>query len=295
MKLMGMGSGSGATKLERWRTAFSAGKVSCDKVLSALEAMVSWRNPGWHFRRRKLKAKCCDLCQSKRKLRVVDVWHPADRQSLMEQISHPLREAYQREHPLVLPDLPPFDPAAVPPPQAEMRECCPWCGSVDIEFKGSPATWTCKGSRRGRKCGHMFAQPSRRPYVRYSHQELIAQARRARDESLAAPAREWEAGFQEQYRPEIEQHLVQAALNEWQRYLEVRPEDVKTLCERCHFKRRMTERGSKAEKPVTSTQRRSLRGVVTGWVKSGRKIWAGGFKRLSLLTRFLPWRNKAKD
>lgn len=280
-------------KLDQLRKAFEAGKLPADKVFQRLEGLVSWRSLAWHRKRRKLRKACCDLCQSKRRLKAVDAWHPTQRDALRDQVALPLRQAYEQEHPLVLPDLPPFDPASVPPPQAEMRECCPWCGSVDIEFKGSPGTWVCTGSRRGRKCGHMFDAPLKRPHIRFSHHELIAQARKARDEALAAPAREWEAGFQQQYRAEIEQKLVEMAFSEWQRYLAVQPEDVKTLCQRCYQKRRIAAERTKAEplnaKVAKPGARRSIKNLL-------RAVWnrLPGLRGLRGLGRFLPWRRPGK-
>lgn len=228
--------GSGEMKLDALRTAVDAGTLATDKVMKALAKTTSWRNRAWHKARRQQRADCCDLCRSTSGLRVVDKWHPAPFAELCHQVAQEFRDQYAVTHPLVLPDLPPFDPATVPPPETETRECCPWCGSVDIVFKSSAGGWSCRGTRRGRQCGHIFSQPVRRPYQRWSHAELIAQARQARDDALRQPAEVWEAAFQAEFSAQIERQALLRAMAEWERYLAVEAADVQTLCKRCAAK-----------------------------------------------------------
>ena len=45
----------------------------------------------------------------------------------------------------------------------EMRDCCPVCNSLSIQYRKRAATWICNSKSTGKYCAHVFATPSKKP------------------------------------------------------------------------------------------------------------------------------------
>ena len=109
----------------------------------------------------------------------------------------------------------------------EMRDCCPVCNSLSIQYRKRAATWICNSKSTGKYCAHVFATPSKKPALSLKQKKAI------RVEKHQA------------YRKKIlnrEHDYLREAMLAWiqdlRRYLSLR--DTKTLCKRCAFLEDMT-------------------------------------------------------
>lgn len=108
--------------------------------------------------------------------------------------------------------------AAVP----EMRNCCPSCKSLSIQYRKGSNSWICNSKSKMEYCGHIFKTPAKKVAL------TAAQKKEIRRDKYKA------------YRQVVlsrEHDVKREAMLNWfkdmRRYLSLK--DTKTLCKRCAF------------------------------------------------------------
>lgn len=55
----------------------------------------------------------------------------------------------------------------------EMRNCCPICESLSIQYRKGAATWICNSKSKGEYCGHVFVEPARKAALTAAQKKAI--------------------------------------------------------------------------------------------------------------------------
>ena len=104
----------------------------------------------------------------------------------------------------------------------EMRDCCPICESLSIQYRKGAATWICNSKSGGGYCGHVFVEPAKKAAL------TAVQKKAIRKDKYQA------------YRDVVlnrEHDVVRQAMldwiKDWRRYLTLK--DTKTLCKSCAY------------------------------------------------------------
>ena len=104
----------------------------------------------------------------------------------------------------------------------DLRDCCPVCGSLSIQYRKGVATWICNSKSNGDYCRHVFVEPSRRAALTPSQKKSI---RRKKYAAYREVVLNNECDFKRD-----------AMLNwfkDMRRYLSLK--DTKTLCKSCAY------------------------------------------------------------
>ena len=165
-------------KRDEIRNLFESGALTWQQTMALLKTVAKpWHTPQWRNRRAEVIGDRCQSCGSQEPPLVLQHrWHPPEFSTLCELVKSPLREEYAQTHPYNPPDIPPFDPTRVPPPVFVERDCCPLCKSVAVRYRKRTNDWKCAGKLGRDVCGHECAQPEKRAWSRWLHEELISQA-----------------------------------------------------------------------------------------------------------------------
>ena len=104
----------------------------------------------------------------------------------------------------------------------DMRNCCPICESLSIQYRKGAATWICNSKSKGEYCGHVFVEPARKPALTTAQKKAIRRGKYAAYRKATL----------------TEKHdFKRDALLKWfadmRRYLSLK--DTKTLCKRCAY------------------------------------------------------------
>lgn len=220
------------------KNQFDAGLITWQQALELLKkATKPWQTSQWKNRRAEILGECCQTCGSREPPLVIQHrWHPRDFADLCEAVKPAFREEYAVRHPFVAPSVLSFDPLSVPPPLMEERDCCPTCRSVAIKHRKRTNDWVCNGKVHYRICGYVFAEPLKRLWSRWTHEELIEMERRRHERLIPQAEREWESHFVQAYADRICHEATRLSFVEHDRYMEMRDSDVVTLCKKCSFK-----------------------------------------------------------
>lgn len=109
-----------------------------------------------------------------------------------------------------------------------LRDCCPICASLSIQFRKKAATWICNGRAGGHYCAHIFATPAQKPGTTANQRRAVkAEIYEAYRRKLLAREYDWM------------RDAMLAWISDMRRYLSLR--DTKTLCKRCAFLEDMTD------------------------------------------------------
>lgn len=112
--------------------------------------------------------------------------------------------------------------------EPELRDCCPACGSLSIQYRKRAATWICNSTSTGRYCAHVFDVPAKKPALTPDQKKSI------RTEKYRA----WRSTILNR-----EDDWMRDAMLAWidamRVYLSLK--HTKTLCKRCAFLEDMTE------------------------------------------------------
>lgn len=112
--------------------------------------------------------------------------------------------------------------------EPEMRDCCPLCFSLSIQYRKKAATWICNAPTGGGYCGHVFSVPAKKPALTADQKRGIrVQKHQAWRSKLLAREDDWM------------RDAMLAWISDMRRYLSLR--DTKTLCKRCAFLEDMTD------------------------------------------------------
>lgn len=216
------------------RAKFEAGEISWEEVFRQIAlAPKPWESAEWKRRRAEVLKDKCETCgTSAPPLYVQHHWHPSTFAELCDVAKEILRDEFKRSHPYDPPVLSPFDPSLAPPQERTERDCCPRCDSVNIRFYKTFAKWHCNA----RRCGAYFESPGRRMYQRFDEDEWVERSRYRHARPLREHDKQWQRNFVQSCHEQICSVATELSFLEHDRYVEMRPEDVRTLCKKCAFR-----------------------------------------------------------
>ena len=112
--------------------------------------------------------------------------------------------------------------------EPEMRECCPICSSLSIQYRKKAATWICNGTTSGKYCAHIFTEPAYKAALTSQQKKQIkAQKYQAWRNKATNRKNDWR------------RDAMLSWISDMRRYLSL--QDTKTLCKRCAFLEDMTD------------------------------------------------------
>lgn len=109
-----------------------------------------------------------------------------------------------------------------------MRDCCPKCESLSIQYRKKAGSWICNSKKNGSYCAHVFEVPAQKLAFTADEKKAI---RRSKHKAFIAVAGQREHDWQRK--------AILCWLHDLKRYLTL--EDTKTLCRRCAFLEDMTD------------------------------------------------------
>ena len=104
----------------------------------------------------------------------------------------------------------------------ELRDCCPVCSSLSIQYRKGDATWICNSKSSGDYCRHVFVEPARKAALTPSQKKSI------RRKKYAAYR---EAVLNNDY--DFKRDAMLNWFKDMRRYLSLK--DTKTLCKSCAY------------------------------------------------------------
>jgi len=112
--------------------------------------------------------------------------------------------------------------------EPEMRDCCPQCSSLSIQYRKKAATWICNSTSTGTYCAHVFDVPAKKA-------ALTADQKRSIRRKKYQAWRDTVLNREDDWRRDA----MFAWIAEMRVYLSL--QHTKTLCKRCAFLEDMTE------------------------------------------------------
>ena len=109
-----------------------------------------------------------------------------------------------------------------------MRDCCPKCESLSIQYRKRAGSWICNSKKTGSYCAHVFEVPVQKMGFTAEEKKSI---RRRKNRAFIDVAGQREHDWQ--------RRAILCWLQDLKRYLTL--EDTKTLCRRCAFLEDMTD------------------------------------------------------
>ena len=110
----------------------------------------------------------------------------------------------------------------------EMRECCPVCSSLSIQYRTGAKTWICNSKSTGKYCAHVFDKPAEKSALSAAQKKAI---RNEKHEAYKTVVLHREHDYK--------RDAMLAWIKDLKRYLSLK--DTKTLCKRCAFLEDMTD------------------------------------------------------
>jgi RNA polymerase subunit RPABC4/transcription elongation factor Spt4 len=112
--------------------------------------------------------------------------------------------------------------------EPELRDCCPACGSLSIQYRKKAATWICNSKATGQYCAHVFEVPAKKPALTVDQKKTIRREKRqAWRDIILNREDDWM------------RDAMLGWIDEMRVYLSLK--HTKTLCKRCAFLEDMTE------------------------------------------------------
>jgi hypothetical protein len=209
------------------RLAFQAGSLTWQQVFGYLNHPsfpVPWQTREWKERRLQVLGKFCAVCgDSSGILTIYHLRLPRSFYELCEDAMLKYLPDYFANNAI---DFMPL--VAAYEAGLKDRDSCPKCGSVNVRFYPTLNVWKCHGRLRRRVCGNNGFQPK---IIKYSPVTFEQLKNRAAYDLLAK--------FRREYRNVYSHEALAMSFLEHDRYMEMRPEDVVTLCKSCAFKKRL--------------------------------------------------------
>lgn len=109
-----------------------------------------------------------------------------------------------------------------------MRDCCPKCESLSIQYRKRSGSWICNSKKTGSYCAHVFEVPAQKMAFTADEKKAI---RRSKYKAFITVAGQRQHDWQ--------RRAILCWLHDLKRYLTL--EDTKTLCRRCAFLEDMTD------------------------------------------------------
>ena len=188
---------------------FKSGKITKSEYWD-LSKSISWnqvtKSQEWKERREQVIDKECSTCGSQEKLALISALSKKHNVLVSE-----LRLTYHKWQSLE------FDVSSVKLEEPESRETCPFCGTISVRFRKTTQDYACN-YKKCKKEG--FTQLKVVEYQRLSYEDQIIRARRRFVNDA------------------IHERATLEGANATLRVLELRKEDVVTVCKDCLHKKK---------------------------------------------------------
>ena len=104
----------------------------------------------------------------------------------------------------------------------EMRDCCPICESLSIQYRKGAATWICNSKSGGEQCGHVFVEPAKKAALTTAQKKAIRQDKYQAYRKVVTNRAH-----------DVKRQAMLDWIKDWRRYLSLK--DTKTLCKSCAY------------------------------------------------------------
>ena len=104
----------------------------------------------------------------------------------------------------------------------EMRDCCPICESLSIQYRKGAATWICNSKSGGQYCRHVFVEPAKKATLTTAQKKAIRQDKYQAYSDVVLNREH-----------NVNRQAMLDWINDWRRYLTLK--DTKTLCKSCAY------------------------------------------------------------
>lgn len=104
----------------------------------------------------------------------------------------------------------------------EMRDCCPICESLSIQYRKGAATWICNSKSGGQYCGHVFVEPAKKAALTTAQKKAIRQDKYQAYRDVVLNREH-----------DVKRQAMLDWIKDWRRYLTLK--DTKTLCKSCAY------------------------------------------------------------
>jgi len=112
--------------------------------------------------------------------------------------------------------------------EPQIRDCCPHCFSLSIQYRKKAATWICNSTATGTYCAHVFAVPAQKAALTADQKKSIRRKKtQAWRDTILKRDDDWM------------RDAMLAWMAEMRVYLSL--QHTKTLCKRCAFLEDMTD------------------------------------------------------
>lgn len=205
------------------------GQEASQAVFSArLRLGPPWHWKSWKSARLKVLGNACETCGAGREA-ILYVQHTVRLPKITDHKERAKSELAGREfEPIDYAGLRQQMYAIRDGTEPEMRDCCPLCGSLSIQYRKKAATWICNSKSTGQYCAHVFEVPAKKPALTPDQKKSIKREKRQtwRDIILNRDD-DWM------------RNAMLGWIDEMRVYLSLK--HTKTLCKRCAFLEDMTD------------------------------------------------------
>lgn len=118
----------------------------------------------------------------------------------------------------------------------ELRDCCPKCQSLSIQYRKGAKTWICNSKSTGAYCAFVFERPAKK-HALTAKQKKDIRIRKYQEYRNSALTE----------RPDFYRDAVLAWITDFREYLSLK--HTKTLCKRCAFLEDMVSKSEPEDDP----------------------------------------------
>ena len=104
----------------------------------------------------------------------------------------------------------------------EMRDCCPICESLSIQYRKGAATWICNSKSGGDYCGRVFVEPAKKAVLTAVQKKAIRKDKYQAYRDVVLNREH-----------DVKRQAMLDWIKDWRRYLTLK--DTKTLCKSCAY------------------------------------------------------------
>jgi len=104
----------------------------------------------------------------------------------------------------------------------EIRDCCPACESLSIQYRKGAASWVCNSKSGGEYCGHVFVEPAKKAALTAAQKKAIRKDKYQAYRNVVLNREH-----------DVKRQAMLDWIKDWRRYLTLK--DTKTLCKSCAY------------------------------------------------------------
>ena len=104
----------------------------------------------------------------------------------------------------------------------EMRDCCPICSSLSIQYRKGAANWICNSKSSGKYCRHVFTEPSKKAALTAAQKKAIRHEKHKTYRNVVVNREH-----------DVKRKAILDWFKDFRRYLSLK--DTKTLCKSCAY------------------------------------------------------------